>query len=250
MITDKFIKMDNDYILEKIESENVKENVNDIRQITWSQIKRKKKLIVIIDFDKINVNEYKNILRRFYYIKNKTQKCKLDIGIENEYGKVIAYVINFDENNKKHMDFIVGINAILYSSIFEMYNYIYDYVCDYLDKQFIEYNLCNFKDDMCIAKSGTSCKVGCCRHFKYKKLLPIFPNKLVVCEYLKDKRCSAKCISCKLFTCDYLEKNGVKFRIKDILLLNTFFNPIQKYFIKYKEFTKKEDILKILLLFS
>lgn len=47
--------------------------------------------------------------------------------------------------------------------------------------------------------------------------------------------------------CDYLEKKGVKFRIKDILLLNTFFNPLQKYFIKYMVYTPKEKILKRLM---
>ena len=38
-----------------------------------------------------------------------------------------------------------------------------------------------------------------------------------------------------------------EFRIKDILLLDTFFNPIQKYFIRYKVFTPKEKVLKILM---
>ena len=71
---------------------------------------------------------------------------------------------------------------------------------------------------------------------------------MILCEYLKeDYTCGAKCISCKLFTCDYLEKKGVKFRIKDILLLNTFFNPLQKYFIKYMVYTPKEKILKRLM---
>ena len=49
-------------------------------------------------------------------------------------------------------------------------------------------------------------------------------------------------------TCDYLEKKGVKFRIKDILLLNTFFNPLQKYFIKIMVFTPKEKIIKRLMI--
>ena len=73
-------------------------------------------------------------------------------------------------------------------------------------------------------------------------------SKLVLCEHLKkDYTCGAKCISCKLFTCDYLEKKGIKFRIKDILLLNVFFNPLQKYFIKYMVYTPKEKILKRLM---
>ena len=44
---------------------------------------------------------------------------------------------------------------------------------------------------------------------------------------------------------DILRKKGIKFRIRDILLLDTFFNPIQKYFIRYKVFTPKEKIMKL-----
>ena len=89
--------------------------------------------------------------------------------------------------------------------------------------------------------------IGCCHHFKYKAIGPL--SRLVQCEYLtKDYKCGAKCISCKLFTCDYLEKKGIKFKINDILLLNAFFNPLQKYFIKYMVFTPKEKIIKRLLI--
>ena len=45
----------------------------------------------------------------------------------------------------------------------------------------------------------------------------------------------------------YLRSKGVQFKIKDILLLDTFFNPIQKYFIKYMVFTPKEKIIKRLI---
>ena len=81
------------------------------------------------------------------------------------------------------------------------------------------------------------------------KLGPL--TRLVQCEYLNKENytCDAKCISCKLFTCDYLEKKGIKFKIKDILLLDTFFNPIQKYYIKYMVFTQKEKIIKRILKF-
>ena len=44
------------------------------------------------------------------------------------------------------------------------------------------------------------------------------------------------------------KKKGVKFRIKDILLLDTFFNSLQKYFIKYMVFTPKDKIIKRLMI--
>ena len=37
-------------------------------------------------------------------------------------------------------------------------------------------------------------------------------------------------------------------QIKDILLLDVFFNPLQKYFVKYKVFTPKEKVIKLLML--
>lgn len=132
-----------------------------------------------------------------------------------------------------------------------MYNFIYDNVCDYLDVFFINNNVCNFENNKCGEKVNTSSDVGCCRHFKYKKFGPLLlNNKLIVCEYLKDKRCSAKCISCKLFTCEYIKKKGITFKMKEMFLIDTFFNPIQKYFIKYKVFTPKEEIMKLLLRFG
>ena len=47
---------------------------------------------------------------------------------------------------------------------------------------------------------------------------------------------------------DILSHVGVKFRIKDILLLDTFFNSLQKYFIKYMVFTPKDKIIKRLMI--
>jgi len=71
-------------------------------------------------------------------------------------------------------------------------------------------------------------------------------NKLVKCKYLDDKKCSAKCISCKLYTCDYLHKKEIRFKMEDIELFNEF-NIIQKYILKYSVYMTKEKIIKRLL---
>lgn len=68
----------------------------------------------------------------------------------------------------------------------------------------------------------------------------------MICEYLKDKKCSAKCLPCKFYTCDYIEKKGVTFHIKDFLLLTAFFNPFQQYTLRYKVYCTKEQILETL----
>lgn len=120
-------------------------------------------------------------------------------------------------------------------------------MCEYLDSYFYGKNLCDFKNNKCGEKRNTSSTTGCCHHFKHKALGPF--SKLVLCEYLNSETytCDAKCLPCKLFTCDYLESKCIKFRIKDILLLDVFFNPLQKYFIKYMVYTPKEKIIKRLL---
>ena len=202
------------------------------------------KLIFFIDFNLLEQKNYRNKIKKFLRLKKNLLK-KYNIS------QIYAEIYNYNVENKKQKDFIDAINAIMQSNKKDMYNFIYDNVCNYLDKFFVEENLCDFKDDRCGEKAGSSCIVGCCRHFELRKFPEIlFNNKLIECEYLKDKRCSAKCISCKLFTCDYLRKKGVKFKLKEIFLIDSFFNPIQKYFIKYRVFTKKEKILKLLLNWS
>lgn len=225
---------------------NVKEKtINDIYNLKWNHIKKQKKIGLKIDFNLIKEKDYKKIVKNFQKLKYKLVKKGFDVS------NLVIYVLGFDSENSKHTEFMNAIQAIMKPSEKEMYSYIYDIVCDFLDHYFVNKNLCDFKDDRCGEKRNTNCTCGCCRHFKNKKIGPILPNgKLVVCEYLKDKRCSAKCIGCKLFTCGYLRKKGVTFKLKNIFLIDTFFNPIQKYFIKYKLFTPKEEIIRLLLLWS
>lgn len=243
------INLDNDYFLE-IKNTNISniDITTDITSLRLHQIKKKKILLLKIDFNTFQEKNYKKILRKLLSIKNFLLLTHTKIGLLKDSKKCIGYLVNYDKNNKKHNDFILGINAILYKTRYERYNYIYDTACDYLDSFFYGKNLCDFKDNKCGEKRNTSSTIGCCRHYKVKWLGPL--TKFVKCEHLTENyTCGAKCIGCKLFTCDYLEKKGIKFRIRDILLLNVFFNPIQKYFIRYMVFTPKEKVLKTLMFF-
>lgn len=242
------IKLNNNYNIQIIN--NSKEIINkeavDIQNLNLSKVIKNRKLMLVIDLKKISKKQYKRILKKLLFIKNITSRINIEIGKIENNKKVIAYLINFNNTNQDQNDFIQAINAIFYNTKYERYNYIYDTVCNYLDNYFYGKNLCDFKNNKCGEKINTSSTTGCCHHFKNKWIGPL--SKLVLCEYLKeDYTCGAKCISCKLFTCDYLEKKGIKFRIKDILLLDVFFNPIQKYFIKYMVFTPKEKIIKRLM---
>lgn len=247
-----YMYLNNNYYMKIVEGNTEKQNITDvidIKEISLKKVLKNKKFSIRIDFKEINKKQYKKILKRLLFIKSVANKAKIEIGtkLENEKN-FLGYIINYDDRDKDYNDFITGIIAIFHNTKYERYNYTYDMVCNYLDSFFYGKNLCDFKDNKCGEKKNINSEstTGCCHHFKNKKIGPL--SKLVLCEYLKeDYTCGAKCISCKLFTCDYLEKKGVKFRIKDILLLNTFFNPLQKYFIKYMVYTPKEKILKRLM---
>ena len=237
----------NNYIKIINENSTIPSECQDIIKLKLAKILKIKEIVFKIDFNKIKTEEYRTLLRKLLFIKNLSVKMKKKIGFVVDKKNIVAYIINYNENNIKHQDFISGIRAIFYNTKYERYNYIYDTVCDYLDGYFYGKNLCDFQDNKCGEKRTTSCTTGCCHHFKYKILGPF--SKMVICEHINKENytCDAKCLPCKLFTCDYLEKKGVKFKVKDILLLDTFFNQIQKYFIKYMVFTPKEKILKRLI---
>lgn len=230
------------------DNSKIKKETLNVIDINWNKIKKEKNLYFYINFKDINYKNYNYIIKKLKRIKFKSIKKDFNIGYKDNDNIIICNVYNYDNNNEYHKNFIYAINAIYKENTMQMYNYIYDVVCEYLDNQFIEKNLCNFKNDRCGEKENSDVKVGCCRHYKNRKT-GIFnlKNELVVCEYLENKRCSAKCISCKLFTCNYLRKKGIRFKIKEIFLLDVFFNPIQKLIIKSSVFTKKEEIIKKLI---
>lgn len=239
------INLDNNYYLKILNKDNLSKKLINIEKITLKKALEQERLLLRIDFKKFEESKYKKILRKLLFVK-KVMKKK-EIGLHENSKILLGYIINYNEKNKKQNDFILGLNAIFYNTRYDRYEYIYDSVCEYLDGYFYGKNLCDFKNNKCGEKRKTTSVIGCCRHYKNKLLGPILPNNFVQCEYLIEKKCKAKCISCKLYTCDYLNSKGVKFRIKDILLLNTFFNPLQKYFIKISVYTPKDKIIKRLM---
>lgn len=243
------IELDNNYIFKIIDDEDeLMQNVIDIKKIGLFEILKNKEFILKIDFNNIKEKQYKEVLKKLLNIKNIIVKTKLKIGIKKENKYLLGYILNYNKENQKQNDFILALNAIFYNTRYKRYNYIYDTVCNYLDSFFYGKNLCDFKENQCGEKRNTTSLTGCCHHYKNKFFGPF--TKFVPCEYLNKKTytCDAQCISCKLFTCDYLEKKGIKFKIKDIFLLDTFFNPLQKYFIKFMVFTPKEKIIKRLMI--
>ena len=193
------INLNNNYYIKVVNENNeIPFDSISIKNLKVIRILKKERIIFQIDFNKFNTKEYKKILKKLLFVKNIAIKIKKKFGLDEDKKKIVAYIINFNENDVAQKDFISGINAIFYNTRYERYNYIYDTACEYLNKE--------------------------------------------------NYTCDAKCLPCKLFTCDYLESKGIKFKIKNILLLDVFLNPLQKYFIKYMVFTPKEKILKRLMM--
>lgn len=217
---------------------NIKCNLNykiKLQKINKMSIDNNEVLAFVLDCD--NIEKEKNkIFRKIKHIKRKNKE------LLNNYFQVTVF--NYQKDNEQNIiDLIRSIKVMLLPTILEKYEYIYDTVCDFLDNEFICKNICEFKNDKCIAKRNYNITCGCCRHYK-----SLFSNQLIQCEYLIDKQCSTKCLTCKMFTCDYIVKHKkIKYRIKDIFLLDKFLNPIQKIIILISYFTSKEKIIKRLL---
>ena len=183
------------------------------------------------NYEIINDNNfYKNIRKNLksdkkYYFIYKNAKIK------NSYK-----LNNYEEISDK----IHCIHALNIKDLKKRYNYIYDVVCDYLDSEFNQNNICDFINDRCISvRNNGHCPEslhGCC-YGRNRKL----------CKHNINNKCGIKSISCKLFTCKYLRKKGIKFNINSIPLLKIFFNYKQKEILEYSLFTDKEEVIQLLL---
>ena len=124
----------------------------------------------------------------------------------------------------------------------ERYSYIYDVVCNELDRRFNKLNLCDFKDSKCIRKRNlvgryedNTLNYGCCF------------TKGRVCEYLSCKSCNIASIGCKFFTCNYLKRRGINYKPNDFLIIRKFYSKRDIRIINNYIYTTKEDTLDIML---
>src|SRR5574344_2671855 len=125
-----------------------------------------------IDGKKIYIDEkdVKNNFRRLWRYKDK------DFFIED------------DKKDEKVVSFIKAFNE---KDIRKRYNYIYDYMCYYLDKNVC--SVCDFKNDRCIGnrKETSAHEINGCCYFRNEGFCKLFVNK----------KCTNPNISCKLFMC-------------------------------------------------
>ena len=142
------------------------------------------------------------------------------------------------DKNGKLKDIIDIMTAINIKDKYKRYEFIYDTVCNELDKR-INTNYCQFKDDICIRdrQKNNNHKNGCCECTGRGK-----------CKYLIDSKCTlGNCMACKLFTCHTLKKLGIKENINDYVLTKYFFTTKQKDILRFSYWTPREIVLDRLM---
>ena len=186
---------------------------------------------MIIKLNKDNLNKFYKCI---FFLKV-LSFFRIRIGIDYSNKKYYSS----SKNNKDIKEILKMLDILNTHNRKEKYSLIYDYACDYLDNEFIEHNWCSFKNDMCISNRNKEKKyqVGsCCTSNLTKKTCPYFDENI--------KRCSIKCISCKLFVCPYLNKKGVKYSVQKVPFLKYFLSYRQKLLSLTSHFKPKEIIVK------
>ena len=216
---------------------------NGIKNLSFSKLIKVKENNITIA---ISMNSDNKTLKK--YIKKLIRYKKYLL----KYDNIEIILQYFSEEKVVHYQFKELLNSIFNGDKYSIYSKAYDLACDYLDSYFYGKNLCDFHDNKCGYKKDFNIEVGCCRHFKkHRQFGMLFGEKLINCEYLdSDGRCSVKCLGCKLYTCPYLEKKGIKFKLKEIFPINSIFNWKQKIYIKSVVYKSKEDIMKKIMFLS
>lgn len=126
--------------------------------------------------------------------------------------------------------------------------YIYDAACDYLDERFRQNNYCDFRDNHCklVRKYNAkdTAQVGCCHSYRLFRVLTVdFMYDHKPCRYMGVGGCTEKCLGCKLYTCDMLKKEGIRFSLDKMLLTDCFFSRKQKMVLKSNIFRSKQQVI-------
>lgn len=217
---------------------------HSLKEIPQKQLLNVSHVLFVLDFSQsmLDIKEAGNIMVQIKNIEKWSRRQHLTLGVKQDDYTIIAYIKRGTSPYEANIETALGI--MTYQAKKEKYEYLYDEICEYLDQAVVSKNVCGFENNTCIGKRNTTCMNGCCHHYKNKYFGILYERKLQLCEYQVDKRCEAKCITCKMFMCDELKKRGVYFTNRNVLLIRYYLNPIQKLIIKTSFFTPKEKILQ------
>jgi len=191
-------------------------------------------------FTAIFTDDIKQNIKILKQLKKKNDRIGY-CGIEYKEYILIGIVNNANE------EIINCIRAIFIDNKDDRYEFIYNTICNQLDKKWIQKNPCKFENDICICerKNKNPRKNGCCYAFWYKNL-GIRLYGIHQCEHLHPTvHCKNQNLSCKLFICTYLKKKSrFKIKINKIMLIQVFLNRYQKIIIRNNYFIEKNQFLE------
>lgn len=150
--------------------------------------------------------------------------------------RIIARKIS-DKNIFKYCELTKALEIININDLKVRNKIIYEYIYEYLNKDFISNQYCDFINDKCIAQRHfniypVSRKDGCC--FK----------QITKCNHLDKGNCKVECMACRLFACPYLTKRGIGYWANEFILLNAFLNKKQRKYLVFDFYKSKEQVLK------
>ncbi len=232
--------------------------------------KNLKEDVPIIDLDKIDASKYlyTTMRKRLEAIMNQVKKLDKEEITKEGYTTKVIYEGEIKEVNQSGTDLVeimkklpkqkavfvadkineeslfkeeqinYALEVLKEKNIEGRYKKIYDIVYEYLMRDFISNNYCDFKNDRCIAqrnkqKYPKQKKDGCCF------------NGITRCVKLKKNgECSVRCMACRIFSCPYLTKMGVGYWAYEIPLFQAFLTGRQKSYMVARFFKTEETILK------
>ena len=94
------IELYNNYYLQILD--NIKKlpiDAIDIQNLKIKNIRKNRKILLKIDFNNLEKNQYKKIIKNLLHINKKVTKRKISIGEqeENSTKKLLGYVIDYDD---------------------------------------------------------------------------------------------------------------------------------------------------------
>ena len=179
--------------------------------------------IVMFMLKSVNINSYKE-LNRFY------RRLRLYKMLYYKDSFCLNKISNISDYDKLELNCVI--EAFNIKDRKSRISYVYDSACNYIDKKYVNENICEFKNDRCLYQRYSNNKFnnGCCHDCKY----------LVGDD---NKYCGAKCLGCKVYFCPFIRRRKIVGHMNDIKVIKYYYSLFQKIIIKLDIFKERDVIL-------
>ena len=127
--------------------------------------------VEISDSEKIDRNKLNKTIKQISKFIKKNDKKRKDVIINTNLD-----LEKDEKENGQMLTLISALNACKIRKKKKRIEYIYMSACKYLDNEFINNNICEFSNDICLGKKKYNMKNGCCHEYKMKNILTCMEN--------------------------------------------------------------------------